>query len=60
MKTNLYEMLSIIYDTLLQNTENPQFDLGESSCEVVNYGDGTIEFEYGGESFILTLKYKPI
>ena len=58
MKATKTDVLSIIFDTLMQNTDNPQFDLGESACEVVDYIDGTITFSYGGEEFQLKLDYK--
>jgi len=58
MKTTTTNALELIYNTLMQNTDYPQFDPGETACEVIDYNAGTIEFSHGGEEFRLKIEYR--
>ena len=64
-KGNRDEMTAIIYDTLFQNTQYPQFDIEKTtplpddvyeSHQSVDQGKGIIRFGYCGHEYKLTCK----
>ena len=50
------ELTNVIYDTLMQNTQHPQFNLECVDCSEVNAGYGIITFEYDGAEYQLTVQ----
>lgn len=48
-------MLNIIYDTLMNNKEFPQFDVSKVEDSELNSDDSTITFDYNGKIYQLTL-----
>ncbi len=55
MKNKTLELLNIIYDTLMNNTDNEQFDVScVTECEIDN-STGIISFDYNGKNYQLTI-----
>ena len=50
------ELTSILYDTLMRNTDYPQFNIDESEDEFVNDEEGSIYFTYRGAEYRLNLE----
>lgn len=54
-KKNNGEMMDIIYDTLMKNTQHRQLDLEKVIISEVDRNQGTIEFQYGKHTYNLTI-----
>lgn len=52
---NNIEMLDVIYDTLFQNIQFPQFDLDKVDFQERDVLDNTLTFVYNGQTYTLTI-----
>ena len=53
---NDIEMLNVIYDTLFQNKQFPQFNLDNVDFQQIDNATGIITFDYNGHKYDLIIR----